>query len=585
MATKLFFRHALATHCRASVAWTKKIGTGPYVSLALSTTAGSGVQSISRATVAGPTAGIEVGGGATYGSGTVAACYVSEPIDADVTISGTVTINIWAAENNMADNVAINCDIYKLPSNSDTVTNLVTSARTVEVAVTTRAVNNFTATPTSTAFNKGDRILAVIWGDDSTANMGSGSSFNIGINGGTGGADGDSWISFTETFGFLTTAPSGSTYYFRSDDPGGVSVADRDAASLSTSRGSTAKTFYATMDSPGANAWTPGNVLDRDDVRPYLVSLFNQTELLSTGGGSNMDDISSTAHRNAQGFQLPSGLSSYNIRKIFINLNLIGPDDDPRLNIHSDSSGNPGTSLVADQGVGFGPNNTFGFDDTLSASTQYWMVLRNASGASFTLTPTGSTTDVYANGNYSRSTNSGGSWTPNTSWDQNFTIHLGYPIYFYTPELAGSQTLSGLVKFNARLLASSNSVFSAWAELAVVSSDGSSPTVWAYSGLNDNALGDLTTSDTAYTFWFCGDDLAISANQRIRIRVMCSPIQSSGTISSGSRYIGLGVDGPSASAAGDSWLQFSQTINEAGGAGPTEDPMPYVGSGYYPTQG
>lgn len=169
---------------------------------------GSSIRTVN--TIAGPTNGVEV----TASAGGLPIEFISDPVSADVTISGTITINIWAAESNMSANVAINAVIEVIRAVDNTLVQIAKSARTTEVAVTTRAVNNFTVTPTSTVVNKGDRLRVRVFGDDA-GTMATGFTFSVSFNGGTGGADGDTWVEFTETITFedLTTDPTGTTLY------------------------------------------------------------------------------------------------------------------------------------------------------------------------------------------------------------------------------------------------------------------------------------------------------------------------------------------------------------------------------------
>src|SRR5262249_8987576 len=139
----------------------------------LSTSAGSSLQSSTTSTVTGPTSGVEL-----VGAGSIPLEWISTPVSADVTISGAITGNIWASENNMSANVAINFVVDVIRATDNSIVNIVTSARTVEVAVTTRAVNNFTATPgAGVTVNRGDRLRVRIFGDDA-GTMGSGFTFD-----------------------------------------------------------------------------------------------------------------------------------------------------------------------------------------------------------------------------------------------------------------------------------------------------------------------------------------------------------------------------------------------------------------------
>lgn len=248
MATTVFLTDDVATTHRGTNTAkldTTAVGWEPY---STSTSRGAGVVAVETSTVAGATNGVEVTNGV---SGTTLE-WISPPIDADVTISGTITGNIWAAESSMNANVAINFRVHKMSATDGALTEIVKSARVTEVAVTTRAVNNFTATPTSTAMTKGDRFRITIFGDDA-GTMGSGFTFFASYNGTTAAADGDTFITFNETFGFQTTDPTGTTIYL-TNTASDVSTADVDQEAW-TSRGGSATT--AASDPPGAGWLAP----------------------------------------------------------------------------------------------------------------------------------------------------------------------------------------------------------------------------------------------------------------------------------------------------------------------------------------
>ena len=253
MATQVFFTDALSdmyydqnynNRALASQRWTNK---------ALSTSRGSGLVSHTRATVAGPTTGIEpLIGGTTYVD------FITPPIDQDVTISGSITLNLWASETNMSANVSVNCTIDRITTNGGWTDQIAVTNRTTEVAVTTATANNFTVTPTSTALTKGERIKVRIFFDDSTANMSSGFSASFNFGGTTGGADGDSYVTFNETFGFLTTAPSGTKFYLT--DTAGPAVGANDERLFQLTRGSGSATAVKNTANgplfPASHQWT-----------------------------------------------------------------------------------------------------------------------------------------------------------------------------------------------------------------------------------------------------------------------------------------------------------------------------------------
>lgn len=171
-------------------------------------------------TVAGPTSGLEV-----QITTNIPYEFVSPPVDQDVTISGTMTFNLWAFESNMSANAAVNCVVERVDSLGAVVSTIITTTRTTEVAISSPAVNNFTGTPTSTAMSKGDRFRARIFFDDSSSTMGSGFTLSAVVGSPTASVNGDSWIQFSETFGFQITDPTTTTLYLRTT----ASACDPDA--------------------------------------------------------------------------------------------------------------------------------------------------------------------------------------------------------------------------------------------------------------------------------------------------------------------------------------------------------------------
>jgi hypothetical protein len=233
MATTLIFKDALVTTHR----WMTQLGSnitrlngttpGWYPKL-LGTTYMAGPTSTPTDTVTGPTSGIETG--YFIASGDVVEHYISPPLDADVTISGTITLNLMAYESAMNANVAINIKIERLDSTGAIISTIAQSARTTELGTTINTNVNFTVTPTSTAMLKGDRIRATVYGDDA-GTMGAGFTFTFQY----GHSTTSSTIGFTETFGFLETAPTGSVLYLT--DTAGPAVGANDEKEMWTSRG------------------------------------------------------------------------------------------------------------------------------------------------------------------------------------------------------------------------------------------------------------------------------------------------------------------------------------------------------------
>ena len=258
MATQLFFNVSQPDWSRgegdADVggtvrAWSPRI---------LGTTRGVALQTLTATSVLGPTSGIEP---------TLFYEFISGPIDQDITIAGTINFNLWGLESSMNANAGFGCIIERLNSQGGRVSTINQSIDNAELG-TAAAVMTWTATPTSTNMLKGDRIRARVYFDDLGGTMATGFTLTFGYSGQTAAANGDSFITFTENFGFLTTAPSGSQIFLTNTaaevDPNGASF---DALEAWTSRGSGTE-GHATSDAVGptaprqATASAGGNALE-----------------------------------------------------------------------------------------------------------------------------------------------------------------------------------------------------------------------------------------------------------------------------------------------------------------------------------
>lgn len=208
MATTLFFQNtASSMHRGTNSAKLNGVATG-WRCQALTTARGSVATSAVENTVSGATNGVEVAASA----GVEPFEWISPPLGEDVTISGTVTFNLWMAESDMAANIDAQCVIERLDHLGAIISTVTNSEKNTELPVTTAAAQNWTATPTSTAFNKGDRIRIRVAANDQTT-MVTGHTFTFRYHGPTAAADGDSYVTFTETFSLMTATPAGSTLY------------------------------------------------------------------------------------------------------------------------------------------------------------------------------------------------------------------------------------------------------------------------------------------------------------------------------------------------------------------------------------
>lgn len=231
----------------------------------LRTTRGAAANVQFATTVAGPTAGIIL----ASGGAALSSCYITDPVDAGFTLSGTVTFNMWAGEFASTVNAVILVRLYRL-SHDGILTAIITDSAKATELPTTAAAQNWTATPTSTVLEKGDRLVLFTGIDDAPAvNMAAGTSnVSLSIDGPTGAADGDSFVTFTETFGFQTSAPAGTVLHLR-DSASAVTVGGVDCKEMLAAAGSSATTAVGnTANGPitlGASQYTKtagGNAIE-----------------------------------------------------------------------------------------------------------------------------------------------------------------------------------------------------------------------------------------------------------------------------------------------------------------------------------
>jgi hypothetical protein len=170
----------------------------------INTEVGTGVGGVEQAsTVAGPTAGKTFPVGAFF----------TAPIDQDFTLSGSVQFNVCARESSMNANATVRMVLFRVDSQG-ALTQIIDSTLGTEVGTTT-ARHTWSGTPTSTAMKKGDRIMWAFMIDDATSvTMASGHTVTI-SHGGSAANLADTNVVLTETFGFLTTMPSGTSLWLR----------------------------------------------------------------------------------------------------------------------------------------------------------------------------------------------------------------------------------------------------------------------------------------------------------------------------------------------------------------------------------
>jgi hypothetical protein len=168
-------------------------------------------------TVAGPTAGIEIRQNTSPGN---KERYITPPLDRDVTISGTVTFNLWGSVTADA-----NCGFrVRIDSQADapSTTWLVNSDSGLELTTTPAAQNWSGGVVNSISYQKGDRLDVVVLIDDEGGSMVSGQTATLDRGAASAGVQGDSWIEFSETFGFqdVDAVPSGDVRYLSNTNTG-----------------------------------------------------------------------------------------------------------------------------------------------------------------------------------------------------------------------------------------------------------------------------------------------------------------------------------------------------------------------------
>lgn len=135
----------------------------------------------------------------------------SRPLSSAVTISGTISFDIWAYESNMSANAYLTALVWVV--RPDGTSSLICNSTFGTELGTTSALKSWSATATSTNCYPGDVLhLALFISGSSQA---AGYQVTIGSDGPDGGTYG-SKITFTETLSFIDTDPSGTVTNFKS---------------------------------------------------------------------------------------------------------------------------------------------------------------------------------------------------------------------------------------------------------------------------------------------------------------------------------------------------------------------------------
>lgn len=130
-------------------------------------------------------------------------CFVSDPVLTAFTMSGTITMNIWGFESATQCNCIWRVKVYKWNGASETLVS--DSNDSGGEMPTSNAARNWTnASPTSTAFAIGDRIV-IRTRITNNGTMGGGRTVTMNYAGTTAAASGDTYVTFNENIALKRT--------------------------------------------------------------------------------------------------------------------------------------------------------------------------------------------------------------------------------------------------------------------------------------------------------------------------------------------------------------------------------------------
>lgn len=202
-ATKLFLRVSISPLAEG-------VCSPSFTCFQANTVQGSSMNSYTTSSIAGPLTGhywpiATTGYITTSSGGSKKDVWISAPLSSGVTISGTITPNIWGYESNNACNCGFRYEVLRWSAAEGGIVSslgIATDNGATEWGTSAAVRTSPTLTPTSTAFAVGDRIVIVVYNDDANGvTEASGRSWNLDI-AGPAGADGDTYLSFTETISF-----------------------------------------------------------------------------------------------------------------------------------------------------------------------------------------------------------------------------------------------------------------------------------------------------------------------------------------------------------------------------------------------
>ena len=541
--------------------------------------------------------------------------FYSAPLDADVTIAGAITFNIWAYESSMSANITAQARLEKVDGATGAITLIHQTVRVSELG-TSSAAQNWVETPAAGVLVKrGDRLRYRMFGDDGGGNMASGYYFYHFYDG-PAGADGDSWFQLTENLTFVSE-PAGTTVYPLNtpSQSNGYRFEVMNTAGLvgywrlGESSGATAfsETQYGNADYIGAVTPTAGAIgdgttgvvatpanctvacrdtvnfefgdvvtceawINRNNTAPgsfggimakaggaYYLRLNQTTGQIEFAKQGTVSIVGSTQNVPLTGWHHVVATKNGSTTKLYLD--------------GVDVTGTVANQTLANNGafLFFGSRNdsNFGgaepFSGFLDEIAVYNVAITAATVAAHyaaaSVSPTAVGTGIPREAWTFRGgpsavladqVNSVTGWAAPIQWTK---TRGGTTVEWYTRPLTAF-TLGGAVRVNAR--AGSNLAFAkaVRCEIARVDGDGTGATAWGVANGPELA----TSSETAYSFLVAGADLAITDGQRLRIRFYVDDAPNTAMISGD--YSNLVFAGRTAAASGDTYLRFTQTLTQ-----------------------
>ena len=549
MAKQLWLNNSAPTYHRGTNTAKLNAAASWWSPKMLTETRGGGTASVATPSVAGPTNGVEV---AISG---VPVEWLSEPLSADFTIAGTITLNLWAYENNMNDNVAINAVIDVIDGATGAITQIAKSARVTELAVGTSAVNNFTVAPTSTPCKKGDRLRVRVFGDDVGTMAVNATGFTVFWNSPTASVSGDSWVQFTENLTFDTAAP-----------------------------GATVQQLSKTTD------WQLGQSTSQEKFsQPWVAvaTTIHEISVALSKQGTPTDDLIIEVQSDSAGN--PSGTVIATVAtvpcstlttdvgewKAYSNLGITGLTIGATYHLVFRRSG---TLTAFCPRVSSASSAVGGILNAKVLQTGSWIafgiplafIIQGTGVSTYYLTDTAESINPGSAIEKKALTTRGSGVTTavtNTAAGPTAGIQItasagGTAIEWYTPPLEAF-TLGGKAKVGTWAVESNAAAnASLRADIAICNEDGSSPVIWGTAAIEaSTASGEISSvSGFEVIAWVSGDDTAVAEGKRLRFRILVEDMPGLPLVTG--HTVSVPYGSPTAGVSGDAYVILPAAVTE-----------------------